>query len=229
MQLDYPPLNYPPQPGYPPQPKPRWLAALPRIRFQAPGIGLEAGGIGSQASLIERGPRGRRLHAVGQRCQAVGPGRVGEEPGHGEREQLVQGCPLPRGEGLEQVILDSCELGVGLRELVRMTNVAADVMLDDLAWWSAALEKARGRRAVPGLVPAAGSASSPAVGQPADSPPAGPRRVQPGERTRTRSSSGTISAPQWRPPSPPCCWSGQPDANGEPRPSSQSASVSELR
>jgi NAD(P)H-dependent FMN reductase len=31
----------------------------------------------------------------------------------------------------------------------RMTNVAADIMLDDLAWWSAALEKARAAGELP--------------------------------------------------------------------------------
>ncbi len=36
-----------------------------------------------------------------------------------------------------------------------LTNVAADIMLDDLAWWSAALEKAR---AGGELVPRAASA-----------------------------------------------------------------------
>src|SRR3984957_9636231 len=118
-------LDYPVRPRRPPRPEPRRLAALPRIRLEAGrirleagGIRLEAGGVGRQASLIERGARGRRLRAVGRRRQAAGPGRVGGEPGHGEREQLVQGCPLTRREGLEQVVLDGCELGVGLRELL---------------------------------------------------------------------------------------------------------------
>ena len=43
-----------------------------------------------------------------------------------------------------------------------MTNVAADVMLDDLAWWSAALEKARaGGRADARQLPDAGRATPP--------------------------------------------------------------------
>ena len=84
-------------------------------------------------------------------------------------------------------------------------NAAADIMLDDLAWWSAALEKARaageltpGSARMRAALTAAQASQHRPRGASSRAPAPGPPRVQPGSAAPHLQFVRSTSSPQWR-------------------------------